>query len=140
MIVVIAMLCGMQDLSSLILIFSLNAMVMLCGLVMERMNQGRQKVSWLAYNLGWLAMVPVWVVVFLYFFGALASRNSIPDYVYYVIISIFVLYNIFALNMFLQYKKIGPWTNYLFGEQFYVVLSLTAKSALAWQIFFNLLK
>lgn len=29
----------------------------------------------------------------------------------------------------------GRWQDYLFGEEVYIVLSLTAKSALAWQIF-----
>ena len=37
--------------------------------------------------------------------------------------------------MVLQYKRVGPWRDYLFGEAVYVLLSLTAKSALAWQIF-----
>jgi hypothetical protein len=37
--------------------------------------------------------------------------------------------------MILQYKKIGPWKDYLYGEKVYVLLSLVAKSALAWQVF-----
>jgi Heliorhodopsin len=35
----------------------------------------------------------------------------------------------------LQYRQIGPWHSYAFGEKAYLVLSLVAKSALAWQIF-----
>jgi len=46
----------------------------------------------------------------------------------------------FAINMFLQYKKIGPWKNYLFGESMYVLLSLVAKSVLAWQVFAGTLR
>ncbi|MDH5294973.1 MAG: hypothetical protein OEW91_14955, partial [Acidimicrobiia bacterium] len=30
---------------------------------------------------------------------------------------------------------IGRWRDYLFGERFYILLSLVAKSALAWQVF-----
>jgi hypothetical protein len=37
--------------------------------------------------------------------------------------------------MFLQYKKVGRWKDYLFGERMYIILSLTAKTLLAWQIF-----
>ena len=37
--------------------------------------------------------------------------------------------------MVLQYKTIGPWRNYLFGESTYIFLSLAAKSALVWQVF-----
>ena len=40
----------------------------------------------------------------------------------------------FAINMFLQYKKVGPWKNYPFGEKAYIVLSLVAKSILGWVI------
>ena len=37
--------------------------------------------------------------------------------------------------MILQYKKVGKWHDYLYGERVYIVLSLTAKSVLAWMIF-----
>ncbi len=37
--------------------------------------------------------------------------------------------------MVLQYKRIGRWADYAFGESTYVLLSLVAKSALAWQVF-----
>ncbi len=50
-------------------------------------------------------------------------------------ISLFIFFNIFALVQFLQYKKVGRWANYLTGERTYIVLSLVAKSLLAWQIF-----
>jgi hypothetical protein len=59
--------------------------------------------------------------------------------VYGIIASLFVFFNVFAVNMFLQYKRVGPWRNYLFGERGYILLSLFAKSALAWQVFFGTL-
>ena len=37
--------------------------------------------------------------------------------------------------MILQYKKVGPWKDYLYGEFIYIILSLVAKSLLAWQVF-----
>jgi hypothetical protein len=42
--------------------------------------------------------------------------------------------------MVLQYRKIGPWRDYLFGERVYILLSLFAKSALAWQVFSGTLR
>ena len=45
------------------------------------------------------------------------------------------LFNVFALNQWLQYRAIGRRRDYLFGERVYILLSLTAKSALAWQVF-----
>jgi hypothetical protein len=41
----------------------------------------------------------------------------------------------FALNQWLQYRAVGRWRDYLFAERLYILLSLTAKSALAWQVF-----
>jgi hypothetical protein len=35
----------------------------------------------------------------------------------------------------LQYRAKGRFRNYLYGEKVYLVLSLVAKSALAWQVF-----
>jgi len=36
---------------------------------------------------------------------------------------------------YLQYRRIGRFADYLVGEKTYLVLSLAAKSLLAWQIF-----
>ena len=52
-----------------------------------------------------------------------------------IFVSLFIFFNSFALNQWLQYREVGPWRSYAFGERAYLVLSLVAKSALAWQIF-----
>ena len=141
MIVVIAMLAGMYDLSSLILIFFLNMMMILFGLMMELHNQTTEKTNWTAFGFGCLAGIVPWVVIALYFVSAAADpANHVPTFVYGIMITIFIFFNIFAVNMVLQYKKIGPWRDYLFGEKVYILLSLTAKSLLAWQVFAGTLR
>lgn len=47
-------------------------------------------------------------------------------------VSIALLFNLFAINVALQYTEV--W-RYLFGEWNDIALSLVAKSALAWQVF-----
>jgi hypothetical protein len=37
--------------------------------------------------------------------------------------------------MVLQYRRKGRWADYLYGEAVYILLSLVAKSLLAWQVF-----
>jgi hypothetical protein len=64
---------------------------------------------------------------------------SPPGFVYGIIVSLFLFFNCFAVNMILQYKQVGPWRDYLFGEKVYIILSLTAKTLLAWQVFANVL-
>lgn len=141
MIVIIAMLCGMYDLSSLILIFSLNATMNLFGLMMELHNEKTEKTNWTSFLMGCFAGLVPWITIYLYFAGAVSSvGDTIPKFVYGILVSIFVFFNIFPLNMFLQYQKSGKWKDYLFGEKVYILLSLVAKSALAWQIFSGTLR
>ena len=141
MIVVIAMLVGIYDLGTLIPIFAINASMNLFGLMMELHNQHTEKTNWTAYLCGVFAGIIPWVVIGIYLGGAsIASEGSIPDFVYYIFISIGIFFNVFAINMILQYKKIGPWRNYLYGERAYIILSLIAKSALAWQVFAGTLR
>jgi hypothetical protein len=141
MIVVIAMLSGMFDLPSLVLIFALNATMIFFGLMMELHNQTTEKTNWTAFNLGVFAGIVPWVIIFWYFSSAVAnSQDAVPTFVYGIIASLFVFFNVFAVNMFLQYRKTGPWRDYLFGERMYILLSLFAKSALAWQVFSGTLR
>jgi hypothetical protein len=136
MIVVIATLCGIWELSALILIFALNATMNLFGLMMELHNQTTKKTNWTAFVFGSFAGLICWVVLGLYFFGSvLRASDAVPTFVYFIFVSLAVFFNIFAINMILQYRGKGRWTDYLFGERVYIILSLTAKTALAWQVF-----
>ena len=51
-----------------------------------------------------------------------------------------MLFFSFAVNMALQYARIGRWRDYVHGEVVYIILSFTAKSLLAWLIFANVLR
>lgn len=135
MLVAISLLVGIYDASSLIMIFTLAAIMNLMGLVMEVHNQTTKKTNWLSYWIGCLAGFVPWVVIAIYLWLGAANDSPAPDFVYWIFVSIFIFFNCFAINMVLQYKKVGPWKNYLFGEVTYVVLSLVAKSLLAWQVF-----
>ncbi|MDD5094881.1 MAG: heliorhodopsin HeR [Dehalococcoidia bacterium] len=134
MLVLIAMLSGVFDIAALFGIFALTAAMNLFGLMMEIHNQTTQKTNWTAFYCGCIAGIAPWIGIFIYFVGA-ANSGPVPTFVYFIMGSLFFLYSLFAINMALQYKKVGPWKDYLFGEAMYVLLSLTAKSVLAWQVF-----
>lgn len=140
MIVAIALLVGVYDLSSLIMLFSLTAIMNLMGLVMEVHNQTTQKTNWLSYWVGCFAGIIPWIVIALYMWLGADNGSKAPDFVYWIFVSIFVFFNCFAINMVLQYKKIGPWKDYLYGERVYIILSFVAKSLLAWQVFAGTLR
>jgi hypothetical protein len=135
MIVLIAMLTGVYDFSTIILIFSINAIMIFGGLMMEVWNQGKSKPNWISYIVGCFAGAIPWIVIALHLFGSGEGEYKAPTFVYWIFFSIFLLFNTFSINMLLQYKKVGKWKKYLFGEYIYILLSLLAKSALAWQVF-----
>lgn len=141
MIVAIAMLVGIYDIATLATMFVLTALMNLLGLAMEVYNQGQEKPRWLAFNLGALAGLVPWLVIAFYFWTSRHYGHAAPPtFVYWIFVSIFVFFNCFAINMVLQYKKIGKWKDYLYGERAYIILSLGAKSLLAWQVFFGTLR
>lgn len=135
MMVAIAILVGVYDFVSLLMIFVLIAIMNLLGLVMEVHNQTTKKTNWLSYWLGCLAGIVPWFVIGFYFWLSAEQGSAPPDFVYWIFVSIFIFFSCFAVNMVLQYKKIGPWKDYLYGERVYIILSLVAKTLLAWQVF-----
>lgn len=140
MIVVIAMLVGIYDVATLLVLFALNASMILFGWMMELHNQSTTRTNWTSFWFGVFAGAIPWVAIGLYLFGAGGPEGGPPGFVYGIYASIFVFFNIFAVNMVLQYRRIGPWRDYLYGERAYVVLSLVAKSLLAWQVFAGTLR
>lgn len=140
MMVAIATLFGVYDAGSLAMIFFLTAGMNLMGLVMEVHNQTTPTTNWLSYWIGCLLGIVPWLVITGYFFASTAFGSQPPTFVYGIFASIFLFFNAFAFNMVLQYRKIGPWKDYLFGERTYIILSLVAKSLLAWQVFAGTLR
>jgi hypothetical protein len=135
MIVAIAMLTGIYDVATLLLIFFMNAMMILFGLRMEVVNQNTKRTDWTPFIFGCIAGIIPWIAIAIHLFGAGGGDGGPPTFVYYIYVSIAVFFNCFAINMVLQYKKVWKWTDYLFGEKTYIILSLVAKTLLAWQVF-----
>lgn len=141
MIVAIALLTGIYDIGTLILIFGANVIMIFCGHLMENRNQHTEKADWSPFIVGSFAGLIPWIVIAIHLLGAGGDgEGGPPDFVYYIYVSIAIAFNSFAMNMVLQYRKFGKWENYLYGERMYIVLSLVAKSLLAWQVFAGTLR
>jgi Heliorhodopsin len=135
MIVLIAQLVGISDVAALVALFGVNTAMILFGWLQERCEHPGSG-GWLPFGFGCVAGVVPWVAITIYLLSpGSTSSASPPGFVYGIFVSLFVFFNVFALNQWLQYRARGRWQDYLFGEKVYIVLSLTAKSALAWQIF-----
>ena len=136
MIVIVAGITGITDVAALIALFGVNASMILFGWLMETTSHRGPGVSWTPFVFGSIAGSVPWIAVVVYLVGA---GSGTPGFVYGIFVSIFVLFNCFAVNQWLQYRARGRWADYLFGERVYIVLSFVAKSLLAWQIFANVL-
>ena len=139
MIVLLGALFGLLTIEAVILVFLINASMNLFGLLMEKMNPlDRKETDWTAHWFGWVAGLAPWLVIVVYMFNN-GDLSQLPWFVIPGLIFYFLTFNLFAFNQYFQYKKIGPWEDYVFGERMYVWLSLFGKSILAWVVFLGIL-
>lgn len=137
MIVLISQICGISDIAALLAIFGINASMILFGALQEKYEKPGKR-NLLPFWFGSFAGIIPWIAIVIYVIAPGISVSP-PGFVYGIIVSLFIFFNCFAINMILQYKQVGPWRDYLFGEKVYIILSLTAKALLAWQVFFPVL-
>jgi hypothetical protein len=136
MIVLIAGLTGITDVVALLALFAVNASMILFGWLMETGNRPGRVGDWAPFVFGSLAGAVPWIAISVYLIGA---GGDVPTFVYGIFVTLFVAFNCFAVVQLLQYRARGRWADYLTGERAYIVLSLIAKSLLAWQVFANVL-
>ncbi len=133
MIVLIGFYNGITAITSVIAIIGANVAMILFGWLQEAMNPpGREHTTMLPFWFGTIAGAAPWVAIIVNTAGA---GGDVPGFVYGILVSLFLFFSSFALNQWLQYRGLGRWSSYAYGEKVYLVLSLGAKSALAWQIF-----
>lgn len=135
MIILIAQLNGISEIAALIAIFGVNVSMILFGWLQEKYTTPGDR-DLLPFAFGCIAGVIPWLIVVLKIIAPNdTSGNVVPGFVYGIVVSLFVLFNCFALVQWKQYRAKGKWANYLLGERTYIILSFVAKSLLAWQIF-----
>ena len=141
MILLIALVSGVTDAAALVAIAGANIAMILFGWIMEMANPPRRSTWWTPIWFGSIAGIFPWIalVVSIAYSASRSSAGGPPGFVYGIIVPIFIAFNCFAVNQWLQYRRVGKWRDYVHGERTYITLSLVAKSLLAWQIFANTL-
>lgn len=135
MIVLIAQITGITDVAALLGLFGVNASMIFFGWLQEKYQQPGDG-GWLPFIFGCVAGAVPWMAILVYVVAPGSTSGAEPPaFVYGIIVSLFLFFNVFALNQWLQYKQVGRFRDYLVGERAYITLSLVAKSALAWQVF-----
>lgn len=132
MVIVISMYWGITTINALILLAGANVAMILFGWLQEQMNPpGRTSTTMRPFWFGALVGITPWVAMGVNPFFS----SDAPSAIYVILIVQGLFFFCFGLNQWLQYKGIGRWADYAFGEKTYLVLSLGAKSLLAWQVF-----
>lgn len=135
--VVVAILAGYLDFGGLFLIFCLNAIMTYFGYLMETSNNTNSlKINWKPFIVGSIIGALPWVLILFHYFGSLANNLAISNSINLLIPVMFILWTGFPVNMYLHYKEIGPFKEYLNTEKTYIFLSLFTKTLLAWQVLF----
>ncbi|MFF7485188.1 heliorhodopsin HeR [Streptomyces luteogriseus] len=132
MVLLIGFYSGITSLNAVIAVVGANVGMILFGWVEEAMNPpGRARTTMLPFWFGTLVGVMPWVSIAY----NIVAAETVPGFVYGIVLVQAALFFSFGLNQWLQYREVGRWADYAYGEKAYLVLSLTAKSLLAWQIF-----
>ena len=104
MIVLIAQLVGISDVAALVALFGVNASMILFGWLQERYEQPGAAAGCRSSSAALPGSCP-WVAITVYLLSpGSTSSASPPGFVYGIFVSLFVFFNVFALNQWLQYR------------------------------------
>ena len=132
MVILIGFYSGMTGINVVITVAGANIAMIFFGWLQERMNPSRRATTtMLPFWFGTIVGLAPWVSIAVNVIGA----TTVPGFVYGILAAQAVFFFSFGLNQWLQYREVGRWVDYAYGEKTYLVLSLVAKTLLAWQIF-----
>uniref|UniRef100_A0A7S2K6I9 Uncharacterized protein n=1 Tax=Leptocylindrus danicus TaxID=163516 RepID=A0A7S2K6I9_9STRA len=132
--VMVAQLSGVFDIHLLFCIFGFTMTTMIFGNLMEVLNAERdydEPVWWAPFLYGWIPHMYGWSIILCFFFYAVVKGDP-PEFVWAIIFIIFGLDTTFPIVQILQQRGKGKWENYVHGELWFCILSLTSKQLLAW--------
>ena len=144
MVLLIGFLAGVTDVTAVVGIAGANVAMILFGLRMERVNEGRPEVEWQPFVFGCVAGAFPWVAIGTAIVGSEleAEGQGPPTFVYAIFTTLLVLFMSFAVVQWKQFRaraRGGRFADPVVAERAYLLLSLVAKSVLAWQVFANVL-
>jgi hypothetical protein len=138
---VLALVNGVYDVSTLLAIFGFTEILGLFSLIVERNKEVPVKQPRIAGKLMLVAAFAPWVILAIYLFGAqLYGDRSLPAYIYFLDASIFLLAVIMSSIPVMQMRGRGKFADYVYSEKAYLLLNFVLVSAFAWQIYFGALR
>lgn len=141
MLVIAGLSVGAYDVASLTMVVGLGLLSGLAYFAMERYNKSAKTINWLGYIAACLAGAVAVKAVGTYLWGTkIYGSGNLDRLVYGIVASLVAFIALFAVNTYLSYRRRGRWADYTYGERAFMVIGLIASTALAWQVFFDVLR
>lgn len=141
MLAAVAMLGGVYDFASLVMLFALTAAQAMFALLGEYMRQGKRLPPGLAFGLSGVAGLVALLLVGMYLWGAAVwGGGHVAAHVVWTYATLVAGFVAIGGNMWLFVRAKGKWAEYAFAERVYMVLGVMLKSALAWEIYAGVLR
>jgi len=109
--------------------------MILFGWLQERYEQprvGRGAAGLLPYIFGCIVGIVPWGIIAWYVLEPGSGRGiTEPAWVQVSTLVMLALFTGFAVGQWLQYKRVGPWVDYLFGERAYLIWTFVTKTGFA---------
>ncbi len=140
----LAIICGVKDVNTVILLVVMNVGMILCGQIVEAASGPNAKnIKIIATLIGWILLAGIALVLLLAFFSGLADgkRNDfkVPTWVYFLIFPLLIWYASFGVVALLAaFNSKQTATQYLKYEKAYIILSLISKINLGYVVAFGL--
>merc|ERR1712146_604497 len=136
----ITQLCGIHDVHLIMMLCVGTCLGMFLGLVVEFLPREDNKddmipasyIRNIVYAIAAFSIFVPWLVIMCYFFQG-ASESAPPDFVYAAFLGTLLLFILFGVNSYLN--RIAKKYDFETAEIIYVVLSFTAKTFLAADVF-----
>jgi hypothetical protein len=140
----IAIVCGVKVLDTVILLLFMNVGMILCGQIIEAASGvNAYNIKVVATLIGWILLVGIAVILFISFFNALQDGKEngykVPTYVYFIIFPLIAWYASFGfVSLWGAFGKNQSVEKYIKVEKAYIFLSLFSKINLGYVIAFGL--
>ncbi len=139
----VAIICGVKELNTMILLLVMNIGMILCGQIVEAASGvNAMNIRIIGTVIGWVLLFGIFGVIMKTFFMTLQDGKdnnfTIPTWVYLIVFPLFVWYALFgAVSLYQAFGK-HDLQRYIRCEKFYILLSFIAKINLGVFIAFGL--
>ena len=140
----IAIICGVKILDTVILLVFMNIGMILCGQIVEAASgPNAMNIKIVATGIGWVLLLGIVVILFRNFFNVLSNGKQngyeVPTFVYFIIFPLVAWYASFGfVSLWAAFGKDQSVQKYLKVEKAYIFLSLFSKINLGYVIAFGL--